>query len=474
MSTRSKVTSFARRWAGLATYFTTPASARAGGPLPTNREQALPACGRVRILRQRLDRAIGGVHRTSRLHYDRAVYRWLILAALVGGVAPLYAQEPTTRAEALRREREEKQKTVAPYESPGIERTLDFIEDRAIFLLTREGPYPKLGSLTTGSGFAAGLGIRNRALLKRHGTIDVWASGSMTGYFGLRGEITFPELADGRLFLRGYADHRDYPEEDYFGLGPASLRADQVNFAIRGETYGVRAAFQPVRSHVYIGGGLERIDRRLGRGLDPALPSIETKFDDTTAPGLSAQPDFLRTSAFIEADYRRPTYARNGGWYRLEYSHFADQTLDAYSFDRFDMDVRQAVSFLGERRVLWGRAAMSTSTVDEGQTMPFYEMPTLGGNSTLRGFRDYRFRAPHALLLQGEYRIEIWSALDFALFYDTGKVAERRADLDFSNLERDYGFGFRFNSDNGIFLRVDAAFGTRDGKHLWIVFGGVF
>jgi hypothetical protein len=50
----------------------------------------------------------------------------------------------------------------------------------------------------------------------------------------------------------------------------------------------------------------------------------------------------------------------------------------------------------------------------------------------------------------------------------------RRADLDFSDLERDYGFGFRFNSDNGIVLRVDAAFGTPDGKHLWIVFGGVF
>ena len=106
--------------------------------------------------------------------------------------------------------------------------------------------------------------------------------------------------------------------------------------------------------------------------------------------------------------------------------------------------------------------------------MPFYEMPTLGGNDTLRGFRDYRFRGPHALLLQREYRIELWSALDLALFYDAGKVAMRRADLDFSDLERDYGVGFRFNSDNGIILRVDAAFGSRDGKHLWIVFGGVF
>ena len=52
-------------------------------------------------------------------------------------------------------------------------------------------------------------------------------------------------------------------------------------------------------------------------------------------------------------------------------------------------------------------------------------MPTLGGNDTLRGFRNYRFRGPHALLLQAEYRWELWSGLDGALFYDAGKVALR-------------------------------------------------
>jgi hypothetical protein len=56
----------------------------------------------------------------------------------------------------------------------------------------------------------------------------------------------------------------------------------------------------------------------------------------------------------------------------------------------------------------------------------------------------------------------------------TRQVANRRSDLDFSDLESDYGFGFRFNTDNGVVFRVDAAFGSRDGKHLHIVFGGIF
>ena len=130
--------------------------------------------------------------------------------------------------------------------------------------------------------------------------------------------------------------------------------------------------------------------------------------------------------------------------------------------------------FLAGRRVIATRLFVSTSDVGPGEVMPFYAMPTLGGNDTLRGFREYRFRGPHAMLAQAEYRWEIWSGLDGALFYDAGKVTNSRADLSFKDLENDYGFGFRFNTDDAIIFRVDAGFGSSDGKHLYIVFGGTF
>ena len=157
-----------------------------------------------------------------------------------------------------------------------------------------------------------------------------------------------------------------------------------------------------------------------------------------------------------------------------DFSHVDDRTTGTYTFNRVDADLRQFIGFLAERRVLAARLFVSTSDTKEGHVMPFYLMPTLGGNDTLRGFREYRFRGPHAILLQGEYRFEVWSALDVALFYDAGKVAMTRSDLDFENLQSDYGIGFRFNTNAGIVLRVDAAFGSRDGKHLYIVWGGVF
>jgi hypothetical protein len=64
--------------------------------------------------------------------------------------------------------------------------------------------------------------------------------------------------------------------------------------------------------------------------------------------------------------------------------------------------------------------------------------------------------------------------VDGAIFYDAGKVASRREDLTLRDLESDYGIGFRFGTRNGVFLRVDGAFGSRGGAHFILRFGHVF
>ena len=47
--------------------------------------------------------------------------------------------------------------------------------------------------------------------------------------------------------------------------------------------------------------------------------------------------------------------------------------------------------------------------------------------------------------------------MDTAVFYDTGKVAARRADLDFNGLKSDYGFGFRLHGPFATPLRIEVA-----------------
>ena len=51
---------------------------------------------------------------------------------------------------------------------------------------------------------------------------------------------------------------------------------------------------------------------------------------------------------------------------------------------------------------------MSTDTAD-GQVLPYFMMPSLGGGSDLRGFGSWRFRDRHSLLLQAEWRVQLRS-----------------------------------------------------------------
>ena len=396
----------------------------------------------------------------------------LTLAVLASGEA--LAQEPQTREEADRQRREQQAKEVGTYQANGVERAMDFAEDKAIFILDREGFHPKLGSLTVGSGFAYGLGFRDRDLFSNRGALEVWAAGSVKGYWATEARLRFPRLADNHLYLEAWGSRRDYPQENFFGLGPDSNRDDRSDYAIRTNHFGGRVGVRPFARHLLVGGGLEFLQPRLGAGQNDSYPDVPVLFPPSDVPGIDSRSDFLRSDFFVEVDYREPIYAKKGGWYRFDWSHFDDRTTNQFTFNRFDGDVRQFFGFLAGRRVIATRLFVSTSDTSAPQVMPFFFMPTLGGNDTLRGFREYRFRGPHAILAQAEYRWEIWSGFDGAIFYDAGKVADRRSDLNFKDLESDYGIGFRFNTNNGVIFRVDTAFGSNDGKHLYIVVGGIF
>jgi hypothetical protein len=397
----------------------------------------------------------------------------LVVVLVCGSVAAAAAQTTETRAGDLQRQREEKQKTVTTYEPTAIERAMDLAENKVVPLLQRDGLYAQLGNITTGSGFAYGAGWRDRSLVKGLGALNVWGAFSLKRYWALEGRFRYPLVEGGVLNLEGVGRIYDYPEEQFFGIGPDSRREDLSNYRLSGTSVIGRAAFRPW-AHFTTGGHAEWAQPKAEPGRSRRFQSIDGRFDPPDLPGFLAEPNYLRSGGFAEVDYRQPLNARKGGWYRFDASRYHDRTTGTFSFNSFEADVRQFASILAERRVFAARALVTTTNADAGAEIPFYLLPTLGGNDTLRGFRSQRFRGPHRMLMQAEYRWEIWSAFEAALFVDAGKVAMRRADLNFKDLERDYGIGFRFNTDNGVVFRVDAAFGSRDGKHLHIVAGGIF
>ena len=385
------------------------------------------------------------------------------------------AQEPETRADALRLEREEKAKQLTPPEPSGLERVLLDLERGRFFervLSPAEGLYPKIGTITAGSGFSAGPAYRTTGQFGGHADLSTFAAASIKRYWIIEGRMRLPRLLDERLAVDVYGRRFDYPEEPFFGIGPDSQRTNEVIYGFSNTVYGGAAALAPAKWFT-VTGGSEYLTPRIRAFHRPN--AIGTIFDDIAAPGQLEQPDYMLYEALADANTRDPRgNPRAGGRYRLAFQRYSDLDGGRYSFRRIETDVQQYIPFLNRRRVIGLRAMASASDPDDGARVPFYMQRTLGGPDDLRGFRRARFRDTHALLLQAEYRWEIFTALDGAVFYDAGKVASRIEDLNLRDLERDFGIGFRFGTQNGVFLRVEGAFGSSGGKHFIFRYGNVF
>lgn len=404
--------------------------------------------------------------------------RFILLVTIVAAAASpaLAAQEPQTREEAARREREAKSKTLKPSEGSRLERILLKLENDRILerlLNPAEGFYPKIGHVTPGSGFSLGAGYRRATLFGERAELTAFAAGSFKKYWMVDARLAMPALAGGAVFAEVYGRRFDYPQEAFFGIGPAARRSDESRYQLSNTVGGAAGGVRPTL-WLSFAGRVERMAPRVEPGSGPG-GAVHDRFNPRQIAGLLEQPDFNRYEVLADLNYREPRgNPRSGGRYIVGYSLYDDRDLDRYSFRRIDIDLQQYIPMFQQKRVIALRALTSLSDADADQQIPFYFQRTLGGPDDLRGFRQYRFRDRNLLLLQAEYRWEVFTAMDAAIFYDAGKVTSRREDLDFQDLEHDYGIGVRFGSANGVFLRVEGAFGSSDGKHLVLRFGNVF
>ncbi len=379
---------------------------------------------------------------------------------------------PQTRAEAWRRLRAEKSTQLHAYTPKGVEKFAIRFEDEIIPRLVTlgDGLYPFIGRITPGGGFALGPGYR--VLGVAGGQWTTYAAASLKSYWQVESRLLWPDLAGGRAFATTYGRFYRFPQEDFYGIGPDSDRANRSDFDMRQGTVGGSAGLR-VRPWLTVGGGTDVFRPRVFAGGDNRVPNAGEVFSPDELPGATDRHTFVSADAFASIRTAEPARnPRRGGRYRVGVARIIDTTADP-GFTRVDVDLQQYASVLNERRVFVLRALGSFTDVPADGILPFYLMGTLGGSSTLRGFRDFRFRDRHLLALQAEYRFEILTALDGAIFYDAGQVAPTLDRFRWRDFERDWGFGFRFGGNGGVFLRLDLAYGG-EGPRTWLRFGHVF
>jgi hypothetical protein len=294
-----------------------------------------------------------------------------------------------------------------------------------------------------------------------------------------------------RSRLAAYGRVRDMGRLSFFGPGSNSARADRTFFSFRDSSVGVIGSLR-LSPWVAAGARVEQLWPDVSGSAASSTPSIDTRFGEALAPGLGDQPSFGRYHAFLDftSDAQRPGMPYQGGKTRVGYSVYDDQQFDRYSFRRLELETKHHFSVLGPHRILTLHGWLSTTGASPGHDVPFFFQHTIGGkghigsvdeallgtdgtDATLRGFRTYRFRDRHLLLLQAEYRWPIWGPIDATVFFDAGKVTSRRRDLDLSGLKRSYGFSIGAVRGANTVVRMDVGFGGGEGTHVFFTVGRV-
>jgi hypothetical protein len=393
-------------------------------------------------------------------------------ALCAGSAATAAAQE--SRSAAIEQSEAERARTASPYQPGKIEKIINYVDSRELVqrLDDGDGFFPRLGGITTGGGFALGAGYRRHVLDDRL-RLETSFAQSFKGYREIAGDVLFPQLFGGRMLAGTEITYRKFPQEDFFGLGNDTVEDARANYRIQGTDFSGMAAYRP-RPWFSAGTRIGVLDVELGSGSDSAYPSIEALFSAAETPGFAAQPDFRYGELFADVDTRDERgNPRSGGHYRFGWLRYSDLGLYQFNFSRVTVEASQFLPIFDKKRVFMVRFRTILTNPDEGNDVPFFMMPALGGSHTLRSVDDFRFRDNNLILLNAEYRWETFTGLDMALFADAGKVTADRGDVDLTGLRKAYGIGFRFGTYHGTFFRFDVGHG-QDGFRFYVKFSGPF
>jgi hypothetical protein len=385
---------------------------------------------------------------------------------LVGVLAsPVFAQstDNESRAASMEQEQAMKSTTLRPYVRSPLERAVTRFENTLLYGATKwhaffEGSYD-------GGGFAPGVGYVQR--VSAYNTVDVRGSQSIKRYSLAEAEFIAPRLLHRRAELSVVGGWKDATQVGFYGLGASTSTSDRADFAFEQPFAGARLKLRPTRRMLTLVGGADvaRWSFKTPTGTAPAVDSLYTP---ATLAGLGTTTTYVHSQASVGFDWRgAPGYARRGGLYAVTAHDYTDRD-SRFGFRRLDYEVTQHFPIFRESWAISVHSLASTTFAKNGQQVPFYLTPSLGGGSDLRGYSSGRFRDRNSLLLQGEWRIMVNRFFDTAVFYDAGTVARRVSELDLTGLKHDYGFGARFHTPFATVLRVDVA---RSSEGTTLVFG---
>jgi hypothetical protein len=390
------------------------------------------------------------------------------------------AQDPSPTASASRTNsiidaEQAKATALKPVAPSHGEQQFDRFEEHIVDpLVSPNGLTFKLGGLPTGGGFSLGPRYVRRDWLGEHLTSDSYLVGSTKKWYRGASSLDFHGLMNNHLEFLADGAYENAASMPYYGEGPDSSKSN-------------RSVFRREFTSAHFGGQVHLLDQKLSAGyavggllvnVGPGdlggWPSTDQIFNEANTPGLETQSNFITGTASVTANLTSPSYNNPKGLLlEANDTQFWDQSGNNASFHRLQTQATYYIPFMNGMRTLAFRARNETTFPGDGQVVPFYLQPTLGGPNDLRGYERYRFYDNGTSVLSGEYRWSVAGSLELAIFGDGGNVYSRPGLIGLRDLRGDGGFGIRFKSKQQTFMRFDIG-ASPEGVKVWFVFNSAF
>jgi outer membrane protein assembly factor BamA len=278
--------------------------------------------------------------------------------------------------------------------------------------------------------------------------------------------------------------YRD-PSKEFFGLGNNEVGSEELaDYDIKRVRIGGTFAYRVLRRVAITLSAMYRES-----DVDPAKNTHDRPNLQRFAPTLpgvhGAESNYVGVAIVYNSrdEVVRPTR----GWELVAKYLSADKALFNRDTDysKFILDTSYTMPLVWRRQVL---AVHGNTEVIFGhrRNIPFFELSSLGGDDSMRGYFPERFLGKGRVLFNVEYRLKLldfnlrklWDVtVDGVAFGDAGRVYNDADDFlhHFADhLRYSYGGGTRIGFSSGLVARIDVGFSEEKKGLVYLTFGHTF
>jgi Omp85 superfamily domain len=295
-----------------------------------------------------------------------------------------------------------------------------------------------------------------------------------------------------RSFLDAFGGYRKTLTRRFFGLGPDTRPSAESSYTDENPDLGVRVdlALPTAGSDWVVSFGLRGEHHNLSRGRVEGVPSTDDAFPDQFQDGDDR--DTLSIIGGIRYDTRDSQHQPYGGW-RVGlivdapvYQNTGEPGAVFSAYGNVAFTLPPLFHKGGDRRFEENpptdTLALGVFVQESVGDLAFYDLPSLGGVNTLRGYIANRFTGEAAWHAAAEYRFWVIprgfaitrtiriERIGLALFAEAGTVADSVADFPDARIHTSYGFGLRVGLERTATFRVDLGF-SGEGPNFILSFG---